>query len=349
MLRRNGVWLQRGGGRLFVLFGFAIATGLWQRWMIVLRPLIRSVGLALSGPTVPGGAARPLGDPVPRIGIVTATNRRSELLLETMHSVLSQFRGPDDDFFLEYVVIDGSRPSLRPDQVESIRSHPLPAWISFDVVSEPDSGLGDALAKGFRRIRADYYGYINSGDLLSPMCLRNIAAVARTQQPDWMCGLHATYDAEGALVRARPIFRYRHEWIAAGMYGRTILPSIQQESTFWSRSLMNSVPLEQLAEVRTAVDHYLWSCFSRLGAAPLAVDRHLGGFREHGGHLSSSPVFREEMDRLYGAVSLPMRVRAWPERLRWFLYRMWRTLNASASRRQRTRGVEAHMGPEPDA
>jgi cytochrome c-type biogenesis protein len=47
VLRRNGVWLQRAGGGLLVVVGLAIATGLWQRWMIALRPIIQGVELVL--------------------------------------------------------------------------------------------------------------------------------------------------------------------------------------------------------------------------------------------------------------------------------------------------------------
>jgi len=47
VLRRNGRRLQLAGGGLLVLVGLAIATGLWQRWMIALRPLILGVELPI--------------------------------------------------------------------------------------------------------------------------------------------------------------------------------------------------------------------------------------------------------------------------------------------------------------
>ena len=45
VLRRNGRRLQVAGGGLLVLVGLALATGLWQRWMVALRPLIQGVEL----------------------------------------------------------------------------------------------------------------------------------------------------------------------------------------------------------------------------------------------------------------------------------------------------------------
>ena len=47
VLRRHGERLQRAGGVLLIVVGLAIATGLWQRWMIALRPLIQGVELPL--------------------------------------------------------------------------------------------------------------------------------------------------------------------------------------------------------------------------------------------------------------------------------------------------------------
>ena len=47
VLRRHGHRLQVAGGGLLVIVGLAIATGLWQRWMIALRPLIQGVELPI--------------------------------------------------------------------------------------------------------------------------------------------------------------------------------------------------------------------------------------------------------------------------------------------------------------
>ena len=47
LLRRHARRLQVGGGALLVLVGLAIATGLWARWMVALRPLISGVELPI--------------------------------------------------------------------------------------------------------------------------------------------------------------------------------------------------------------------------------------------------------------------------------------------------------------
>ena len=47
LLRRHARRLQVVGGALLVLVGLAIATGLWARWMVALRPLISGVELPI--------------------------------------------------------------------------------------------------------------------------------------------------------------------------------------------------------------------------------------------------------------------------------------------------------------
>jgi cytochrome c-type biogenesis protein len=47
LLRRNARRLQVGGGVMLVLVGLAIMTGLWARFLIVLRPLIQGVELPI--------------------------------------------------------------------------------------------------------------------------------------------------------------------------------------------------------------------------------------------------------------------------------------------------------------
>ncbi len=47
LLRRHGHQLQLIGGGMLVVVGLAIATGLWSRWMIALRPLIQGVELPI--------------------------------------------------------------------------------------------------------------------------------------------------------------------------------------------------------------------------------------------------------------------------------------------------------------
>ena len=47
VLKRHGHRLQVIGGGLLVVVGLSIATGLWQRWMIALRPLIQGVELPI--------------------------------------------------------------------------------------------------------------------------------------------------------------------------------------------------------------------------------------------------------------------------------------------------------------
>ena len=88
-----------------------------------------------------------------KISIVTAVLNDAEHIAETMESVLGQHY-PD----LEYIVIDGGSTDGTREIVETRRTE-LAAF-----VSEPDSGIYQAMNKGIRLATGDVIGIINSGD-----------------------------------------------------------------------------------------------------------------------------------------------------------------------------------------
>lgn len=182
---------------------------------------------------------------------------------------------------LDYVVQDGASTDRT---VETARR----ALGGRGVVrSEPDAGMYDALRKAWRGQSepADIYFYLNAGDLLQPGALALVAEVMQRERCQWLAGLHTHYSARGPIVGTRIPFRYKRQWILSGMYGRA-LPHIQQESQFWSGSLMSAVDLDQLSRFRLAGDYFMWTCFARQ-VSPTIIEASLSGFKLHGGHLSS--------------------------------------------------------------
>jgi glycosyltransferase involved in cell wall biosynthesis len=91
---------------------------------------------------------------MPKISIVTVTLNSSEFITECMDSVAQQTFA---DF--EHIIQDGAS---KDDTVQIINSF-LDARVNL--VSNPDSGLYNALNKGFRRTRADIVGILHSDDL----------------------------------------------------------------------------------------------------------------------------------------------------------------------------------------
>jgi glycosyltransferase involved in cell wall biosynthesis len=78
-----------------------------------------------------------------------------DYLADTIESVLRNLLPGD-----EYFIIDGGSTDNSLDVIRSYQSC-ITGW-----VSERDNGYADALANGFRRSKADFQCWINSGDLL---------------------------------------------------------------------------------------------------------------------------------------------------------------------------------------
>jgi glycosyltransferase involved in cell wall biosynthesis len=152
------------------------------------------------------------------------------------------------------------------------------------VVSEPDSGFYDALAKGLKRASGDYVAYLNAGDLLQPAGLAIAAECFELPGVDWLTGYAAVCNEQSQVTQCWLPYRYRRNLFACGAYG-TFMPFLQQESTLWRRRLHAAVDFRTLQSLRLAGDSYLWKCFASM--CDLHIVRGLiGSFRVHRGQIS---------------------------------------------------------------
>lgn len=249
--------------------------------------------------------------PAARALVVTPVRDGSSFIADTMRSVLSQTAVAAGRVRLDYVVADGG---------SSDRTVAVAREIGGDevrVVSRPDHGMYDALANTWEAAGpADIMSYLNAGDLWQPTAIDTVLDIMQQTGAPWICGQRLLYNEAGQPTSVSLPFRYRRRLIAAGIYdGR--LPHIQQESTFWSSTLMEEVDLAELRTFRLAGDHYLWSRFARR-TEPLVVEAILGGFRVHRGQLSSrTDDYRAEVARASRAPTAADRFRATLDRPVW--------------------------------
>jgi len=151
----------------------------------------------------------------------------------------------------------------------------------------------------------DVISYLNAGDFYSPWALDVVIDVLEKHDLQWLTGLAVSYNARGQLTRARVPIRYRRRFVRKGAYGSRLLPwFLQQESTFWRRSLMDRVDLSYLRSFRLAGDSYLWKCLGQV-AEPAVVESYLGGFSHHDGQLSSDMnAYRREQASIQSRLNL---------------------------------------------
>ena len=99
-----------------------------------------------------------------KISIVTIVRNDAEHIAGTIESVLSQ-NYPD----VEYVIIDGGSTDGTVEIIEKYRSQ-----LAY-FVSEPDTGIYNAMNKGIRKTTGDVIGMINSGDKYYPGAFQIVA------------------------------------------------------------------------------------------------------------------------------------------------------------------------------
>lgn len=258
-----------------------------------------------------------------RLALVTTCRNPGGLIRDTVASVFAQrVDAGAPGVLVDYCIIDAASED---GTVDYLRGLEPPAWMRLTVRSEPDRGLYDGLWKGFGLVDGDWYGWVNAGDLLAPGCHRALSVIGATT-PDavWVTGLQVNHDRTGDIYRAATPLRFRNDMLRRGLYGRTALPFVQQESTFWRRELQATIP-STFAELRLAGDLWLWSHFARQlqGARfPLAVAAiHLGGWRAHGEHLGGPggdlSAYLAEARARVGRVGLLDRVAGALEEQRW--------------------------------
>jgi len=143
--------------------------------------------------------------------------------------------------------------------------------------SAPDQGLYDAIDRGFKYCTGEIMGWINSDDLLLPKSLFTVGGVFHDLPAvEWFQGWPTTIDELGRLIENHPPTASRWSLLSRGY--RDGLGFIQQESTYWRRSLWEKAGGCLSCDHSLAADFELWMRFFE--HADLYTTRALvGGFR----------------------------------------------------------------------
>ena len=189
----------------------------------------------------------------PRITIVTPNYNYGHFLEKAITSVLNQ-QYPN----LEYIIIDGGS---RDNSIEIIRKYEkhLAYW-----VSEPDKGMYDAINKGFSKATGDVMAWLNSDDTYFPWALHVIGEVfASFPDIEWVSTLQpGAVDYNGYVIDFGRFEGFNREAFREGRNGiRNSFGFIQQESTFWRRSLWEKAGGLVSTKYSMAGDFELWCRF----------------------------------------------------------------------------------------
>ena len=217
----------------------------------------------------------------PRISIITPSFNQGQFLDETIRSVLSQ-----DYPNLDYVVMDGGSTDGSEEIIRSYESQ-LTYWQSL-----ADGGHYNALHEGFAQTDGEIMAWINSDDKYCPWAFSVVAEIfSSLPQIEWITTLYPlTWDERGRAVACGRRAGYGKRAFFRGQYvpvkSRCPEGNIQQESTFWRRSLWEKAGGYLDTSLRLAADFELWARFFQYSEL-VGVDVPLGGFRRHGGQKTA--------------------------------------------------------------
>lgn len=207
---------------------------------------------------------------LPKISIVTPSFNQAQFLEQTIKSVLDQ-NYPN----LEYIIIDGGSTDGSVDIIRKYEDR-LTHW-----VSEPDYGQADAINKGFARSTGEIMAWLNSDDMYTPWAFSVVSSVF-TENPSvrWICGMYAIWNRKDDMTYVRPPLGTWRPLLQLGMYDGQHLGAIQQESTFWRRSLWEEAGGYVQNDLHMAFDFELWLRFAGLEYL-VHLPTVLGGNRKH--------------------------------------------------------------------
>lgn len=153
-----------------------------------------------------GVASRQSEPGAPLISIVTVVFNGAAHIGQTIASVLGQTYGN-----VEYIIIDGGSTD---GTLDIVRKHEdrIDCWIS-----EPDSGIYEAMNKGVRLARGELIGLLNADDFYEPDALERVAACFRES------GIPGIYYGDNFVLQEDLHLKYRHRaslqyWLGMSIY-----------------------------------------------------------------------------------------------------------------------------------
>ncbi|MDD4899749.1 MAG: glycosyltransferase [Candidatus Omnitrophica bacterium] len=227
----------------------------------------------------------------PKISVVTPSFNQADYLEATIQSVLSQ-EYPN----FEYIVVDDGSEDATQEVIKKYSSR------ITCLTNEKNMGLGFTLNKGFQHATGEIMGWLGCGDKYFPWTFEVVSQIfSALPEVEWL----TSATPFGWITRDMPLRYYRRTGFSKeAFFDGHYLPirgCIQQESTFWKKSLW----LRAGGRVESSIkitDFELWLRFWQHATlyslwSPLAGIRHHQG--QEPGILDYNKNSRKILDDYY--------------------------------------------------
>ncbi|MGD0711792.1 MAG: glycosyltransferase family 2 protein [Bacteroidales bacterium] len=216
------------------------------------------------------------------LSIITINLNNAKGLLKTMKSVVKQtFTN------FEFIIIDGASTD---SSIEIIQQFNDSTIQQFSWISEPDTGVFNAMNKGIRMAKGEYLLFLNSGDfLIDEKVLSNVFSFEQTA--DILCGRCNVSDNGNVIYKTNPPekFRLSHFYKA----------NIAHQATFIKRKLFDKFELYR-EDFKLMGDWEFWIRTIILGnVSTKCVDVYVCDYNLEGISNNNNILFFKEMERVY--------------------------------------------------
>ena len=246
---------------------------------------------------------------IPTILVVTPSFKSSKFIDETILSVITQ----KGNFNLRYHIQDGGSNDETIDilkkwenKLKEESHHYGNGGVSFSWVTEPDSGMYDAINRGFKLLLSELdvqtqskaiMLWINSDDIITHNAFKTVSSFF-LEHPDieWVTGNCSLMNENGSIIDSTDLpMGYSQSDLVAGAHEGRKKQFLQQEGTFWRGKLwLKCNGLD--SSFRLAGDWDLWRRFA-VEAVLVKLPCALGLHRRHASQLSNNmSAYYSEID-----------------------------------------------------
>lgn len=205
-----------------------------------------------------------------KVSIVTVSYNSEKFIEETFKCIENQTYSN-----IQYIVIDGGSTDGTIDLIKKYK-HIIDYWIS-----EPDTGMYNAINKGFKKATGELYGYINSDDLYYNDSIETAVKEYLKSPYDLSYGHLNFFDGE-----SKHLYNLKTPPFSKNMIKMQQRLPFNQQAAFWSKKAFDKFGGFD-EKLKLAADFkLLYQIFLDDRLISKRIPKLLGKFRIHGAALS---------------------------------------------------------------